>query len=1102
MADDPPTPDVVYTGDKLEEYDKASQTRYIATAHDVVLGQGLAGGNYIECPSGDDLVLFADRVTIMGRCDAPGRKITIFARLISAESVDKAKEREKPAIIVDGTEGAEPPVLVKPGKRPTAEMGRPGQKGGTGASGEDGNKGTGGKAQDGAAGGNAGQIRIFCQRARPPFNLELSARGGAGGKGQDGQNGGDGGDGGPGYSQRSRFDSPATGGGDAGAPGKPGARGEGGQGGKGGTIIFHTVSRDPADGLPSIPTEFSGPDPITEAVAAGEDGPPGEDGEWGEPGEPGEGGCNMIQDFDEYGNPLGDPRPAPAGARWTGTRDPLRPPAFPELENDSKFRETVEDLKQRKEFYMWENLFGAVERIYPVSWMVTAREYSRKAWQELLRFGLTRTQTQVFQVLAGARSLLTRAMNEKQGSADVKRGAGLDFYLKHEKLKPDFGRLTSYLRMQRDRARFLFIEAGTGTREDPDRRDLDDDEKARQLSIKEAKNRIDWANAIIDARTANNETEANALTPLARSLGEMEESVQQGRNAFGKEHSWTPNVRFNVYKKRLSSAIAHLKDAETKVKDYRTQLLQLRINDARRATLAEAAASAIEEYKTERVHARNIIFEAKSEIERGEAPIIAARNKLLGAYKAWSEEAKRNANWGGLALEKLLDVVFQIGFIPEAPLKTGMSLAKSASLLGASAAKGALGSLNPTITGDDGQPVQLNYALNQVNAMASSIEDDLAVAVSQLPSGDLKTTDTRILLTTKATLKKLLNRFYNTSNEAHNAAGAMNALIDAVDARNGAILKMNAALAAYRQAEAQMNSATKLVKSASQKRAADNLIGLHELVDLVDGYHNEAKERCLRNLYCLSRAYYLWELPEEYTFFDEFKISGAWDFDSIVADRILGKEIDKWEKAIDAGWSETGVPTPVKKTENLKQNGITIVVSEKPADGVLERPEVFRWLRDKRAADVTLPPSTRYAPVAPFNNMCHVRLRVARCWLMGATSTNGLVRLELTHSGTETFVTPDNRAVEVTHDPLRIHFWYWADKEGKLEALATRPGKGQAQGQPKDGNLNDPDHSPTYAAIGPFAKWTIKVLDDEKTVNLSNVQNIVFEFFVYYRPLP
>jgi hypothetical protein len=150
------------------------------------------------------------------------------------------------------------------------------------------------------------------------------------------------------------------------------------------------------------------------------------------------------------------------------------------------------------------------------------------------------------------------------------------------------------------------------------------------------------------------------------------------------------------------------------------------------------------------------------------------------------------------------------------------------------------------------------------------------------------------------------------------------------------------------------------------------------------------------------------------------------------------------------------------------------------------------------------PQATRDAPCIPFNDLCHVRLRVVRCWLLGAASKNNLIRLELTQRGFDTFVTPDNRSVEVTHDPLPIHFSYWADKAGTVEALATRAvipagGGAHATAQPKDGNLNDPSHSPTYAAIGPFEKWNIKVLDDEKLIDLSKVDTIVFEFFVYYR---
>ena len=162
--------------------------------------------------------------------------------------------------------------------------------------------------------------------------------------------------------------------------------------------------------------------------------------------------------------------------------------------------------------------------------------------------------------------------------------------------------------------------------------------------------------------------------------------------------------------------------------------------------------------------------------------------------------------------------------------------------------------------------------------------------------------------------------------------------------------------------------------------------------------------------------------------------------------------------------------------------------------------EVFESLRKNRITDVMLPPSVREAPIAPFNDMSHVRLRVARCWLKGATSTNGLVRLELTHTGVDTFITPDDRSVEVTHDPLQIDFWYWADRVGELAALETRPGIDTSHSQPKDGNLNDPEHHENYASVGPFAKWTIRVLDNEKVVDLSKVEAIAFEFFVYYRP--
>ncbi|HKB89760.1 MAG TPA: hypothetical protein VKD23_07635 [Terriglobales bacterium] len=193
--------------------------------------------------------------------------------------------------------------------------------------------------------------------------------------------------------------------------------------------------------------------------------------------------------------------------------------------------------------------------------------------------------------MLNALELVSEQKRDKQGSIDVKKGAGLDFYLKHKKFKPNFSRLASYLRTQRDRPVSVHRRGNRDAQRDRSRGPQGRRSPPGVHQGSQKSHRLGQCHH--RRRTVNDDKETNALVPLAASLGEMEDSMQQGRNAFAKEHSWVPNLRFEVYSKRLRSAIDHLNDAEIKVKAYRTQLLQLPHDDAQRAALAEAAQSSI-----------------------------------------------------------------------------------------------------------------------------------------------------------------------------------------------------------------------------------------------------------------------------------------------------------------------------------------------------------------------------------------------------------------------------------------------------------------------------------------------------------------------------
>ena len=155
-----------------------------------------------------------------------------------------------------------------------ASHGQPALSGTNGADGADG--APGGDGQD------AGSIRIYCQRAQKPFDLTLSARGGAAGSPMDGQDGGAASGGQKGadlYQERGELDMPTAGGNGA-RGGRGGAGAQVARNGSGGTILFEAAQADSP--LPVV---------VKDAVAVGDAGAYGRPGSGGLPGAAGAGGA-------------------------------------------------------------------------------------------------------------------------------------------------------------------------------------------------------------------------------------------------------------------------------------------------------------------------------------------------------------------------------------------------------------------------------------------------------------------------------------------------------------------------------------------------------------------------------------------------------------------------------------------------------------------------------------------------------------------------------------------------------------------------------------------------------------------------------------------
>ena len=112
----------------------------------------------------------------------------------------------------------------------------------------------------------------------------------------------------------------------------------------------------------------------------------------------------------------------------------------------------------------------------------------------------------------------------------------------------------------------------------------------------------------------------------------------------------------------------------------------------------------------------------------------------------------------------------------------------------------------------------------------------------------------------------------------------------------------------------------------------------------------------------------------------------------------------------------------------------------------------------------------------PFEGMSDVRLSAIRCRIKGLVTSNNVHKVELRHSGIESFVSERDEEVILNHN----------------STVFTRSYKGDSAIAPEEGRL-DEQHS---GLIGPFCTWQLRIISPggDATVDIRKISSIDLEF--------
>jgi hypothetical protein len=533
--------------------------------------------------------------------------------------------------------------------------------------------------------------------------------------------------------------------------------------------------------------------------------------------------------------------------------------------------------------------------------------------------------------------------------------------------------------------------------------------------------------------------------------------LRQGKDLFGYSADHVPLGSFGFYQELLDKMIA---DFITIEKAYNEHFTELKANSA----TMEAIKSARTQQEAVRQTAENelpaletLALKTASIIDGYQVTLPPLRNALDKAIKDLTPEITDKFHFDP---EQLVTCLSTLAFAPESGF---MIAAQAGTFLYQGSTK---------ITNNEGVPVRTEYLVGQVQAVQATV-DGLTNGYAQLDNGTLAPDDPNAakLVAEQQALETLLAGFDKQFTKLEDLKTAFDAYVNKVVERNNQILTYNATILLMlrdRQLIAQSEANLEVLTDEQLSTLKPDLPALTTFVSQV---YYAARSQVMETLDLTARAFRFWALSDVNLLTKAYgkrtppKIDGA----ALIAARET--ILSGYQQAVEEFGTEVSVFPP-------STDGAGIII-DVPDDLVQLLPITYEMLVDIPAAT----PHTKAAS-SPFATMANVRVLLARVWIDGIKTADGMVRVRVTHTGPETIVDPAGNQFTFRHQPIDKLFRYSA-VTGEIKEEASF---GCRQETPRIGQHD-------YAAVGPFTTWHIQVKpDDHKGLDLSGVTGVRLEF--------
>ena len=572
----------------------------------------------------------------------------------------------------------------------------------------------------------------------------------------------------------------------------------------------------------------------------------------------------------------------------------------------------------------------------------------------------------------------------------------------------------------------------------------------------------------------DNATEASALNRL-RSVNNEARAYQNqfslALDYYGHPYGQVPLLSLERYQSMVDSLIKSFSIIEANYAEYFTYLIENKAEMSQLKTASSYLQALNDQLGSDQQVLRESAGRIAYDISCMSDLLEFKRQALDKAIKALNQDINSYFNFDFKALLSGLSVV---AFAPK-------SAAMWATQAGSWLYNGAT-----TIPNNSGEAINKDYVVQQVLSVQASV-DGLSEGFKQVNGGLFEVDDpgANKLIAAEADLKKLIDNFQTQfKDDVKSIEDAFNDYVTAVIERNNKILSYNAMVSLILKKNQEVADNEAHQKDIQTQMSNDADPALPAITSSMSVFYHSTRDQLMELLYQMVRAYQFRALSNTNLiakYMSEQSLTPATMTTSTISTMYASSD--------SAGHLQNGIAWEwYKAQENMGQFQTSRFPQSDKAFGAQYRfdtPEILETFKQLRTLSddtqihsvmLNVPAVYRNTPsnATDLSEMSDIRLTNVRAWLdgvkiVGDSQSDPKLNIDVIHTGNETIVNPSNELFSFKHAQVMKIFKYSPD------LLPEDPAVFPSNAIFSDSDIPRNDDQPTYALIGPFSGWEVRL---------------------------